>query len=65
MNKKVSIIDVALKGGLTPLEIIKCLGTDHVKEGYKGNEGRDRCIWREDGSFDYLKMSRLYHAGKW
>lgn len=39
-------------------------GTDHVKEGYKGNDGRDRAT-RKDGSFDYLKMSKLYHSGDW
>ena len=25
---------------------------------------RRSCI-RKDGSFDYLKMSELYHSGKW
>lgn len=63
-QKKVSLIDVALKYRLQPVEILKCLGTDHVKEGYKSNTGRGRCIWK-DGSFDYLKMSRLFHAGNW
>ena len=37
---------------------------DHVSRGYKANHGRGRCI-RKDGSFDYLKMSQLVHAGEW
>lgn len=61
---KTSIIDVALKSGMSPLELLKCLGTNHIKDGYKNNEGRGRCI-RKDGTFDYLKMSKLFHSGKW
>jgi hypothetical protein len=64
MKKEVTLIDVAIKSGLTPLEIVKCLGTDHVKQGYKGQHGRDRCI-RKDDTFDYLKMSDLFHKGEW
>ena len=64
MKDKKDIIDIAMEGGLTPLEILNCLGTDHIKEGYKGNTGRQRCI-RKDGSFDYMKMSDLYHSGQW
>lgn len=37
---------------------------DHIANGYKGNFGRDRCI-RKNGSFDYLKMSKLVHEKKW
>lgn len=28
------------------------------------NEKRKKCI-RKDGSFDYLKMSEMYHSGQW
>ncbi len=28
------------------------------------NEKRKKCI-RKDGTFDYLKMSEMYHSGKW
>jgi len=37
---------------------------NHIEKGYKSNTGRERCI-RKNGTFDYLKMSKLYHEGKW
>lgn len=61
---KVSIIEIALNSKLSPLELIECLETNHIKNGYKNNEGRGRCI-RKDGTFDYLKMSELYHSKNW
>ena len=37
---------------------------DHISQGYKSNHGRGRAI-KKDGTFDYLKMSQLFHKGKW
>ena len=66
MNKKEkpTLISVALNCGLTPKEVLECIGIDHIKNGYVSNTGRGRCI-RKDGTFDYLKMSELVHSKNW
>lgn len=67
MKKKqenISIIEVALRSGIDPADLVRLLGTDHIKQGYTSNEGRGRCV-RKDGTFDYMKMGELYHSGDW
>lgn len=63
-DSNTSIIDVALKSGLTATEVLQCLSVDHIADGYVSNTGRGRCI-RKNGTFDYSKMSDLVHSGNW
>lgn len=35
------------------------------KDLNRGNEEKLQSCVRKNGTFDYLKMSELYHSGKW
>ena len=53
------------KEGKALLELALLSSESDIEGGYESNQGRGRCIKSDDKSFDYLKMSNLYHSGRW